>query len=227
MLNRQVRSLGILVHALGLISSEENNFTGQENHMKNKSSTIVWAIGAMLMLGFGASTITADDQVEMKGEMATKGKVQKSKLDKSSGDSGEESGTQYMLDETYDETRRGAQLVLKYEPEKEAFMGTVANTTKKKLSKVRVEVHLSNGVELGPTTPKDLDPNEKMDVMLAATGQKFKTWGAHPEVGGSGRGEHSGGHGEGEHASDGEHGSGGESKGEHGKRRTESRGEHN
>ena len=102
-------------------------------------------------------------------------------------------------------------------------MGTVASTTKKTLSKVRVEVHLSNGVELGPTTPKDLEPNEKMDVMLAASGQKFKTWGAHPEAGGSG----SGGHGEGEHASDGEHGSGGESKGEHGKRGGESRGEHN
>ena len=227
MLNRQVGSLGMLVHALGLLFREENNITYEEYHMRIKSSTIAWTAAALLMLGFGTSTVTADEQTEMKGEMATKGKMQKSKLEKSSGDSGEESGTQYMLDETYDEVRRGAQLVLKYEPEKEAFMGTVANTTKKTLSKVRVEVHLSNGVELGPTTPKDLEPNEKMDVMLAASGQKFKSWGAHPEVGGSGSGEHGGGHGEGEHASDGEHGSGGESKGEHGKRGGESRGEHN
>ena len=227
MLNRQVCSLGTLIHALGLLLKEEKNFTKEENHMRNKSSTIVCAIAALLLLGFGASSITADEQAEVKSEMAEKGKMQKTKLEKAGGDSGEESGTQYMIDETYDETRRGAQLVLKYEPEKEAFMGTVANTTKKKLSKVRVEVHLSNGVELGPTTPKDLEPNEKMDVMLAASGQKFKTWGAHPEVGGSGSGEHGGGHGEGEHASDGEHGSGGESKGEHGKRSSESRGEHN
>lgn len=195
--------------------------------MKIKSSTIAWGAVTLLMLLSGSSTVTADEQIELKVEMAEQGKMQKTKLEKAGGDTGEESGTQYMLDETYDEVRRGAQLVLKYEPEKEAFMGTVANTTKKTLSKVRVEVHLSNGVELGPTTPKDLEPNEKMDVMLSATGQKFKTWGAHPEVGGSDSGEHGGGHGEREHASNREHGSGGESKGEHGQRGSESRGEHN
>ncbi len=195
--------------------------------MRNKPYTIACAVAALLMLVYSSNTVFADVQNDLKEEMAQKVKMQKSKLERAGGDNGEESGTQYMLDETYDEVRRGAQLVLKYEPEKEAFVGTVANTTKKTLSKVRVEIHLSNGVELGPTSPMDLEPNEKMDVMLAATGQKFKTWGAHPEVGGSGKGEHGGGHGKGEHTSDGEHGSDGESKGEHGNRGSKSRGEHN
>ncbi len=186
--------------------------------MRNKPSTIACAVAALLMLVYGSNTVFADEQTDLKEEMAQKVKMQKSKLERARGDNGEEPGTQYMHDETYDEVRRGAQLVLKYVPEKEAFIGSVSNTTQSTLSKVRVEVHLSNGVELGPTTPKDLEPNEKMDVMLEATGQRFKSWGAHPEVGGSGMGEHVGGHGEGEHASDGEHGSGGESKGEHGKR---------
>lgn len=184
----------------------------EENHMRIKPSAIALGIGALLTLGLGSSTIIADEQAEMKGEKTGSSEVEKTKLEESGNDSGEESGTQYALDETYDEVRRGAQLVLKYEPAKEAFLGTVANTTEKTLRNVRVEVHLSNGVELGPTTPKDLEPNAKMDVMLAATGQKFKTWGAHPEVGGSG--EHGCGHGEGEHANDREHGSG-ESNGEH------------
>ncbi|MXY98067.1 MAG: hypothetical protein F4Z29_10045 [Gemmatimonadetes bacterium] len=86
---------------------------------------------------------------------------------------------------------------------------------------VRVEVHLSNGTELGPTTPVDLAPGESVDVSLAATEEPFTGWTPHAEVG---EGEHgSGGEGGGEHGVDGdglgEHGSdgeGGEGDGEHG-----------
>ena len=106
----------------------------------------------------------------------------------SSGESGhdegdEESGQQFTKDETYDKTRNGARLILSYDPQTNTFTGTVENTTSKTLSRVRVEVHLSNGTELGPTTPKDLKPGEKMDVTLDAQGENFDTWSAHPEVG--------------------------------------------
>ena len=57
------------------------------------------------------------------------------------------------------------------------------NTTSNTLPQVRVEVHLSNGIELGPTTPGDLTPGEKRGITLAATSQPFTTWSAHPEVG--------------------------------------------
>ena len=60
------------------------------------------------------------------------------------------------------------------------------------LQKVRVEVHLSNGTELGPTTPVDLGPGEQSDISLTATSVLFDTWSAHPEVDESGSGEHSG-----------------------------------
>ena len=122
------------------------------------------------------------------------------------GGEGEESGTQYLKSDTYDEIRNGARLILNYDAGQEAFIGTVTNTTNATLTRVRVEVHLSNGVELGPTTPKDLAPAEVMDVRLDAAGQVFNTWGAHPEVGsgsgdsgeqGEGGGEH-GGQGEGD-----------------------------
>ena len=95
----------------------------------------------------------------------------------------EESGTQFTKDETYDMTRRGARLILSYDANKEAFIGTVENTTSNTLKRVRVEVHLSNGTELGPTTPTDLSGGEKIDVTLDAKGQTFDTWSAHPEVG--------------------------------------------
>lgn len=191
--------------------------------MKIRSSTFAWIIAAAVTLAFGSTALNADEESPMKTKLTGKGQMKEP-----GNDSGEESGTQYMLDDTYDEVRRGARLVLKYEPKKEAFMGNVSNTTEKTLRRVRVEVHLSNGVELGPTTPKDLEPKESMEVMLAASGEKFKTWGAHPEVGGAGSGEHSGSHGESEHGSDGEHsGEGRESRGEHGARSRESGGEHN
>ena len=110
----------------------------------------------------------------------------------SSGESGhdgghdegdEESGQQFTKDETYDKIRNGARLILNYDPKTNTFTGTVENTTSKTLSRVRVEVHLSNGTELGPTTPKDLKPGEKMDVTLDTQGENFDTWSAHPEVG--------------------------------------------
>ena len=100
-----------------------------------------------------------------------------------SGEGGEESGTQFMLNETFDEVRAGARLVLSYESNANAFIGTVENTTGATLSQVRVEVHLSNGTELGPTTPVDLAPGQVIDITLPATSQPFASWSAHPEVG--------------------------------------------
>ena len=119
------------------------------------------------------------------------------------GGLGEEDGSQFSLTETFDSVRAGARLVLAYDAEANAFNGTVENTTGAILNKVRVEVHLSNGSELGPTTPVDLAPGQKIDVNLPATGQPFTTWGAHPEVGGVAEagGEHSGGPEIGEHSS--------------------------
>ena len=128
---------------------------------------------------------------------------------------GEESATQYCLTDTYDETRSGARLVLNYDAVSNEFKGTVENTLDEVLPQVRVEIHLSNGVELGPTPPIDMEPGEKAVIVLRASNQPFQTWGAHPEVGGSGGESGSGEHGSmegsenGSESGSGEHGSGG------------------
>jgi hypothetical protein len=121
---------------------------------------------------------------------------------------GEESGKQYAIDELCDEVRKGTHLLLSYDAEAEAFIGTVENVSKELLDRVRVEVHLSNGTELGPTTQLDLAPGEKRAVELKAKGEEFESWLTHAEVGNSehghaGEGEHS--HEE-EHSHEGEHG---------------------
>ena len=98
-------------------------------------------------------------------------------------DGEEESGTQFALDETYDKVRAGARLILRYDSTANAFVGTVENTTETTLARVRVEVHLSNGIELGPTTPVNLAPGQISDINLPAGDQSFTSWSAHPEVG--------------------------------------------
>ncbi len=100
-----------------------------------------------------------------------------------SGEGGEESGTQFAIGDTFNEVRSGARLVLSYDSTANAFKGTVENTTGNTLRRVRVEVHLSNGIELGPTTPVDLDPGQVVDITLPASSQPFTSWSAHPEVG--------------------------------------------
>ncbi|MDE0369193.1 MAG: FxLYD domain-containing protein, partial [bacterium] len=123
---------------------------------------------------------------------------------------GEENTTQYGLNDTFDQVRAGSRLIMNYDPAANAFIGTVENTTNTTLTNVRIEIHLSNGVELGPTTPIDLAPGEIVDVRLDATTQPFDTWVAHAEVGTQGTDQGTGGEGTGE----GSEGSGGEGSGE-------------
>ena len=129
--------------------------------------------------------------------------------------SGEEGGNALALDETFDMVRAGARLIMSYDAASNSFIGTVENTTNATLTRVRIEVHLSNGVELGPTTPTDLAPGATMNVALPATDQPFDGWTPHAEVGASEGGGEGGG---GEHGSGGEGGSesGGEGSGESG-----------
>ena len=104
---------------------------------------------------------------------------------------GEESGNLYSLDQTHDEVRRGLRLVVSYDDGLQSFRGTVTNTTAQTIDCVRVEIHLSNGVELGPTPQANLAADGFMPVVLDASGQSaFERWSAHPESGCGGSGEH-------------------------------------
>ena len=136
------------------------------------------------------------------------------------GASGSEegSGANLALDETFDAVRSGARLILNYDAGSNAFVGTVENTTGNILSQVRIEVHLSNGTELGPTTPVDMAPGQVLEINLPATEASFTGWIAHAEVGGGAEGSQIAGEGAGEHgagnaAGGGEHDTGSERRG--------------
>jgi hypothetical protein len=95
---------------------------------------------------------------------------------------GEESDNQYSLEEIYDETRNGTRLIISYDSQNKSFNGTVENTSDNILKTVRVKVNLSNGVELGSTTPVNVKPGKKMSVNLKTNSTNFVWWTAHPEV---------------------------------------------
>jgi len=96
---------------------------------------------------------------------------------------GEESGEKLSPTETYDHVQKGIRLVLAFHNASSSFIGSVENVTDKKITSVRVEVHLSDGTELGPTKPMDLAPGEKAGIKLETAGQSFAWWKVHAEVG--------------------------------------------
>ena len=109
--------------------------------------------------------------------------------------SGSEEGSganQLAPDETFDMVRSGARLILNYDAASNSFKGTVENTTNNVLTQVRIEVHLSNGTELGPTTPIDLAPGEVAPVDLPSTAAPFTGWTPHAEVGSGSEGVNEG-----------------------------------
>ena len=134
------------------------------------------------------------------GENGTESGAEHGAGGEGSGEGGEEAGTTLALDQIYDAVRKGARLTLEL-----GFDGTVENTTDATLENVRVEVHLSNGVELGPVYFGDLAPGQIVDVFVPVdTPEAFDGWTPHAEVG-AGGGE-----------AGGEHGPGGEGSGEGG-----------
>lgn len=107
----------------------------------------------------------------------------------------EEDNAMLGLDETYQQVRKGIRLTLSYDSEASSFTGMVENTTQDALTSVSAGVKLSNGTELGPTSPVDLSSGESQSIELDADGETFDRWKAHSEM-------RSGGH---THDEDGDH----------------------
>jgi hypothetical protein len=167
-----------------------------------QSTLVTIAVMLAVVISGCSSDKGADDKQDSDRATATRGEHDRDGAehdrdgDAHHGAEGEESGTELALNETYDKVRNGARLILAYDAQSNSFNGTVGNTTDRILKRVRVEVHLSNGKELGPTTPADLAPGQTRNVKLMATNKDFDGWTAHPEVG---IGEHGSAEGRGEH----------------------------
>lgn len=154
----------------------------------------------LLVFVYGCNKGSSDTEaagantLEEQGEQAGEGEKEEHAGDAEQGEhegeeqgehaeEGEEAGPRISKEGTHNEVRKGARLILSFDIESSCFIGTLENVTEETLTGVRIEVHLSNGTELGPTPPIDLVPGKKVDVGLSAEGQSFEWWKAHVEVG--------------------------------------------
>lgn len=96
-----------------------------------------------------------------------------------------ESGTRWNSSETATDSRRGVDLTISYNAANQRFDGSVTNTNASPVTDVRVEIHLSNGTELGPTPRVGLGASETKSVTLDASGQSFTWYSVHVELGSS------------------------------------------
>ena len=96
-----------------------------------------------------------------------------------------ESGTRWNPGETATDSRRGVDLTISYNATTQRFDGSVTNTTASAVTDVRIEIHLSNGTELGPTPRVGLAADETKSVTLDASGQSFSWYSVHVELGSS------------------------------------------
>ncbi len=96
---------------------------------------------------------------------------------------GEESGTELALHDRYETVRNGVRLILAFDAEGGAFRGTIENVTAKPIERVRVEIHLSSGREVGPTPPVTLASGESRTVTLPVIRRDFDRWTTHVEAG--------------------------------------------
>jgi len=132
--------------------------------------------------GEGGEHAEAGEGGEHTGEHAEGGEHEGEHGGEAHDEEGEESGVYIAKAETWDVVRRGAHLVMTFDPASSTFVGTVENTTAERLCEVRVEIHLSTGTELGPTTRIDLTTGQTTAVRLPTEGEAFESWTAHPEM---------------------------------------------
>ena len=52
------------------------------------------------------------------------------------------------------------------------------NTTAVTLNRARMEIHLSNGIELGPATPINLSPSQSADITLPMSDEPWSASGS-------------------------------------------------
>jgi len=91
-------------------------------------------------------------------------------------DTVEEYRNQLKINETFEQEINGLHLIMNYHAPTSSFIGVVENTTSTDISGAKVEIYLSNAVELGPTRAVDLTPGEMKNIALLAYGQEFKEW---------------------------------------------------
>lgn len=87
-----------------------------------------------------------------------------------------ESANQLKIDEVFEQEIDGLFLIVGYHAPSNSFVWLAENKSNRVISRIGVEIYLSNAVELGPTKPFDLQPGESRDFSMPAYNKYFKEW---------------------------------------------------
>ena len=101
------------------------------------------------------------------------------------GESGEEANPSIPIGDPYAGVNAGQTFDFRYEADTGLFRGTVKNTSAGLVCASRTEIHLgtpSGVVELGPTIPEDLEPDDALYVVMYQDGPEPQTYILHPEA---------------------------------------------
>jgi hypothetical protein len=130
--------------------------------------------------GSGESSLAQESDERSSGESRLE--VAGAESGEEHSEEGEESGVYIARTARWSETRGDAWLQLSFNSGSNAFSGRVSNTGNEPLCDVRIEVHLSTGVELGPTEATEVPYGGSINVTVPTGGEEFATWTAHHEA---------------------------------------------
>jgi len=83
---------------------------------------------------------------------------------------------------TWDRTRNGVHVIMTFDPARNAFLGTAANTTQERLCGVQVAIVLEDGTALDPSPKLNLAVGDTAKVEVPAGGAKVQGWSARPQI---------------------------------------------
>ncbi len=147
---------------------------------------------AVLSLGFSGCDNSTTPEGHESGPEGSESGGEPGGESGSEGSGGEpgEGGVQFARDETATDVRQGVELTVNFDAARGVFTYALENTTTATVSRVRVEIHLSNGCEIGPTPNVDLAAGETKTAELdprvepePECQQDFTTFSIHVELG--------------------------------------------
>lgn len=84
--------------------------------------------------------------------------------------------------DVYDDTINGVHVIFKYMGDDDKyFFGSRMNLTDETIEGFQIGVHLSNGMDLGPTPVGDLLPGQEGSMMIDAEVAEWEKWAANVE----------------------------------------------
>ncbi len=89
---------------------------------------------------------------------------------------------QLLPTDVYDDTISGVHVMVKYMLDDKYFYGSLENVGDELVKGIKVGMHLSNGMDLGPTHGLDLVPGKAGSVVIDADIKEWEKWAVYVEL---------------------------------------------